>query len=80
VNKTILSRLAALESRQAPPADDGSRARLHEQLDLIASRLRERPDYRPSDQPLAEIMAACRAAKAAYERQTAAPAASTTRF
>jgi DNA-binding ferritin-like protein len=47
LNKTILNRLAALESRQAPPTDDGALDRINKQLDLIAERMRASPGYVP---------------------------------
>jgi hypothetical protein len=55
MNSIILRRLAALESRQAPSADDGVLDRINKQLDLIAARLRASAhNEEPTPEQLAE--------------------------
>jgi hypothetical protein len=61
---TIMNRLAALESRRAPPVDDGALERVMAQLDLIAGRRREQPGWKPCGVPVAALIEAARASKA----------------
>jgi hypothetical protein len=62
MNRTLLNRLAALESRRAPSADDGSIESVRRQLDLIAERRRAQAGWKPCGVPVAVLIGAARAA------------------
>jgi hypothetical protein len=65
IPKSIAARLAALESRQAPAADDGALERVMAQLDLIAERRRAMPEWKPHGVGVAALIDAARKAQAA---------------
>jgi hypothetical protein len=62
MNSIILRRLAALESRQAPSADDGSIESVRRQLDLIAGRRRDQAGWKPCGVSVAALIERAQAA------------------